>query len=86
MVPGGDVTTNTRSGNRRLTGTTTLDMITSCSINSSGVITGLAFDDDTGDMHSYLAVPTLVGPGGSKILRRAVLPEWIRERLRFGGR
>jgi probable HAF family extracellular repeat protein len=72
--------------NSLVTGTTTLDMITACSINSSGVITGLAFDVDTGDMHSYLAVPTLVGPGGSKILGRAVLPEWIRERLRLGGR
>jgi probable HAF family extracellular repeat protein len=70
--------------NSLVTGTTTLDMITACSINSSGAIIGLAFDTGTGDMHSYLALPTLVGPGGARILQRLLLPNRIREQLRFG--
>ena len=70
--------------NSLVTGTTSMDLITACSINASGAIIGLAFDTDTGDMHSYMAIPRLVGPEGSRILRQSQLPDWIREQLRSG--
>lgn len=43
--------------NSLVAGTTSLDLITACSINADGSILGLAFDTRSGEMHGYLATP-----------------------------
>jgi probable HAF family extracellular repeat protein len=72
--------------NSLVAGTTSLDLITACSITSHGAIIGLAFDTDTGDMHAYLAKPILAGIDVQKDRRHAALPEWIRAYFRFSSR
>ncbi len=71
--------------NSLVAGTTSLDLLTACSVNSDGAIIGLAFDTDTGEIHAYLATPTSTGPGGLRAGRRVILPDWIRTHLRFSG-
>lgn len=69
--------------NSLVAGTTSLDLLTACSITSQGEIIGQAFDADTGQMHGYLATPTSTGRGGLTAGKRVLLPDWIRTHLQF---
>jgi probable HAF family extracellular repeat protein len=70
--------------NTLVSGTTSLDLMTACSINSRGEIIGIGFDPNTGDIHAYLATPTdEEAAGRSNVRKPAVLPNWVRARIRF---
>lgn len=69
--------------NSLVTGTTSLDLITACSINADGSIIGLAFDTSSGEMHGYMATPGSTGLSGSRAGGEVILPDWIRNHLRF---
>jgi probable HAF family extracellular repeat protein len=67
--------------NSLVAGSTTLELMTACSINLEGEIIGIAFDPDTGEIHGYRATPT-TGAGWGNPRGPVVLPEWLRARLR----
>ncbi len=69
--------------NNLVAGTTSLDLMTACSINSSGEIIGIGFDPNTSDIHAYLATPTSEAAGRSNAREPVVPPDWVRARLRF---
>ena len=58
-------------------------LLTACFVNSKGEITGIALDA-TGAEHTYLAMPVLGASSTAKpAVKPPVLPDWVRERLRF---
>ncbi|HTB95810.1 MAG TPA: hypothetical protein VK716_02280 [Terracidiphilus sp.] len=69
--------------NGLIAGSTTMDLITACSITSKGEIVGLAFDTGTGEMHGYLARPLPGIPGSARAGRRVILPDWVRAHVRY---
>lgn len=69
--------------NSLVAGTTSLDLLTACSITANGEIIGLAFDIDTGEMHGYLATPTSAVPAQTPIRKNRALPAWVRAQFRF---
>jgi probable HAF family extracellular repeat protein len=69
--------------NSLVSGSTTLDLMTACSINLEGEIIGIGFDANTGEIHAYRATPTSeAGWGESNEHGPRTLPEWVRARLR----
>jgi probable HAF family extracellular repeat protein len=68
--------------NSLVAGTTSLDLLTACSITSQGEIIGLAFDVETGEMHAYSATPTTAVPAETQIRSHATVPELLRIKFR----
>jgi probable HAF family extracellular repeat protein len=70
--------------NSLVAGSTSLNLLTACSINLAGEIIGIAFDPNTGDTHAYKATPTAEAAAYKSDARKPViLPDWVRTRLRF---
>jgi probable HAF family extracellular repeat protein len=63
--------------NSLVAGTTSLDLLTACSITSQG--------ENRPGMHEYLATPMSTGRGGLTAGKRVLLPDWIRTHLHFLG-
>jgi probable HAF family extracellular repeat protein len=66
-----------------------LFLATACSINSSGVITGFAFDTSTGEIHGYLATPAASSgenDGSAQVTLSESARELLRQRMPFGRR
>jgi probable HAF family extracellular repeat protein len=70
--------------NALIPGGSPLFLASACSINSSGVITGFAFDMSTGEIHGYLATPAAASPssGETAVGVQGTLSESARELLR----
>jgi len=76
--------------NTRIAGHSPLYLMTGCSINSRGEITGLGMTS-TGQIHTYLAIPThgvAISENNSHVINRTILSDDARkvlqEQLRFG--
>jgi probable HAF family extracellular repeat protein len=72
--------------NPLIPGGSALFLASACSINSSGVITGFAFDTSTGEIHAYLATPAAssgeTASGETGVSAQGTLSESARELLR----
>jgi probable HAF family extracellular repeat protein len=71
--------------NTLVTGNNSLYLLTACFINSKGEITGIAIDPNTGEEHTYLATPAAGASSAAQpAVKPPVLPDWVRDRFRFG--
>ena len=68
--------------NSLVSGATTLDLMTACSINAKGEIIGIAYDPGTGEIHAYKATPTSDSVWAMD-RKPAIVPEWVKARLQF---
>jgi hypothetical protein len=79
--------------NALIPGGSPLFLLAGCSINSSGVITGLAIETSTGDLHAYLATPAASSSTSSDetgvsapVTLSESARELLRKRMPFGRR
>jgi probable HAF family extracellular repeat protein len=72
--------------NSLVAGSTSLYLMTACSITSKGEIIGIAIDS-AGETHAYLATPAAGTPStANPVAKRQLVPDSIRDRFRFARR